>query len=204
VANADSATTQQDTPIAIDVVANDSDADGDPLSVWEVTSQIQGTAVISGSSTVTFTPTPGFVGTGSFDYTATDGIDMSNTAHVTVTVEAAPPPPTPTTIHVGDLDGSIVAKKKNWEAEVTILVHDTTENPVEGVLVSGSWNVKRGDASCTTASDGTCTVSLGNVRSQDVTFTVTGLSADALSYASADNHDADGDSNGTAIALSSP
>ncbi|MGH1368912.1 MAG: Ig-like domain-containing protein, partial [Maritimibacter sp.] len=45
VAEDDTATTPEDTPVVIDVLANDSDPDGDPLEVTEATSP-DGTVVI--------------------------------------------------------------------------------------------------------------------------------------------------------------
>jgi hypothetical protein len=92
VANDDSATTQEDTPVTIDVLANDTDADGDPLTVTNLTQAGNGTVSLNADKTVTYTPNSGFVGDDTFTYTANDGTVDSNTATVTVTVEAAPTP----------------------------------------------------------------------------------------------------------------
>jgi predicted phage tail protein len=48
--------------------------------------------VSTNGTTVTYTPQSGFVGTDSFSYTVTDGV-ATDTATVTVTVDAAPEPP---------------------------------------------------------------------------------------------------------------
>jgi CshA-type fibril repeat protein len=93
VANDDAATTDEDTPVTIDVLANDTDADGDALSVSSVTPPANGSAVINPDNTVTYTPDPDFNGTDSFDYTVSDGNGGTDTATVTVTVGAVNDPP---------------------------------------------------------------------------------------------------------------
>jgi hypothetical protein len=72
-------------PNPIDVLANDSDLDGDTLTVDSVTQGSNGSVSNNGSS-VTFTPNPGFTGTDSFTYTVSDGNGGSDTATVTVTI----------------------------------------------------------------------------------------------------------------------
>ncbi|WKZ32673.1 MAG: Ig-like domain-containing protein [Thermodesulfobacteriota bacterium] len=89
----DSATTNFNTPVVIPVLANDIDADGDPLSVAAITiTPPNGTATINPDNTVTFTPNPGFSGSDRFYYKATDGMDLSNTTRVTVSVKSNKPP----------------------------------------------------------------------------------------------------------------
>lgn len=85
---ADSVTTAHNTPIKIDVLANDSDPDGDPLTVVSVTQPLTGgTVAINGDNTVTFTPTAGFKGKAKFTYTISDGRGGTDTTNVTVTVQ---------------------------------------------------------------------------------------------------------------------
>lgn len=134
----------------------------------------------------------------------TDTADNSAAALSEVTV---PPPPPPDSIHVGDLDASRSSIKNNWRATVTITVHNASHAPVSGATVAGSWGGGfSGSASCTTNSAGQCSVSTGNIpkRQGSVTFTVTGVSHATLSYQVGDNHDLDGDSNGTAITVLKP
>jgi hypothetical protein len=73
-------------PVAINVLANDSDPDADPLTITAVGAAGNGLAEITGSA-VTYTPTPSFVGTDVFTYTISDGA-LTATARVTVTVNA--------------------------------------------------------------------------------------------------------------------
>jgi uncharacterized repeat protein (TIGR01451 family) len=84
----DSATTDQDTAVTIDVLDNDSDVDGDSLSVALVTQPFHG-AVANNDTDVTYTPGTGYSGTDSFTYVVTDGV-LTDTATVIVTVGEAP------------------------------------------------------------------------------------------------------------------
>jgi hypothetical protein len=86
VAVDDSASTSMDSPVNISVLANDSDPDGDPLTVTGLTQPSSGLAVVEADQTVTYTPNAGFTGTDSFTYRAFDGEDLSNLATVTITV----------------------------------------------------------------------------------------------------------------------
>ena len=86
VAVGDSATTTEDTAVVINLVANDTDPDGDSLLVGSIVQPTNGTVVNNGDGTVTYTPDPDYNGTESFTYTATDGTNPSNSAAVWVTV----------------------------------------------------------------------------------------------------------------------
>ena len=90
VANNDTLAATEDTPVtytAAQLLGNDTDVDGDTLSIASVTSGTGGTAVLNANGTVTFTPDANFNGAASFSYTATDGRRTSNTATVTVNVD---------------------------------------------------------------------------------------------------------------------
>jgi uncharacterized repeat protein (TIGR01451 family) len=87
VAVNDSATTAYSTPNTVDVLANDTDANGDVLTVTAVTAGAHGTAVITGTganTTVTYTPDAGWSGTDVVTYTVSDGT-TTRTATLTVT-----------------------------------------------------------------------------------------------------------------------
>lgn len=86
---ADKAITTASSSVIVDVLANDSDADGDTLSVSAVTPGSNGTVVLQDGKPM-YTPKAGFSGTDSFTYTVSDG-KATATATVTVTV-AAPTP----------------------------------------------------------------------------------------------------------------
>ncbi len=89
VAVDDAVATQRDQPVTINVLGNDSDADGDPLTVSAIGAPLHGTATTDGQ-TITYTPNPNFVGVDSFTYTVLDGRGGAATATVTVTVSGPP------------------------------------------------------------------------------------------------------------------
>jgi hypothetical protein len=88
----DSATTMESVPVAIDVLANDSDPEGQSISVFGVTQGANGSVAVNPDGTVTYSPDAGFSGTDTFTYEITDGNGGSDSATVTVTVEPAPTP----------------------------------------------------------------------------------------------------------------
>jgi subtilisin family serine protease/subtilisin-like proprotein convertase family protein len=88
IANDDAATTDEGVGVTIDVLANDSDADGDSLSTTDVTSPSNGAATINPDGTITYAPNTTFSGSDSFDYTISDGNGGTSTATVDVTVNA--------------------------------------------------------------------------------------------------------------------
>ena len=86
VAVDDTATTAEDTSVTIDVLGNDTDADGDDLTVTAATvPAAQGTVVVNDDGTITFTPADDFNGTATITYTVSDGVG-TDTGSVAVTV----------------------------------------------------------------------------------------------------------------------
>ncbi|GIV57476.1 MAG: hypothetical protein KatS3mg109_2041 [Pirellulaceae bacterium] len=125
VANDDTATTDEDSPVIIDVLANDSDPDGDVLSIASVTDPPHGTATNNGS-TVTYTPELNFNGTDTFDYTVSDGNGGTATATVTVTVSNPPPPSSEPSVSLPTVSGA-----PGEHAQLPVTVSDLTG---EGVI----------------------------------------------------------------------
>ncbi|WP_339082204.1 Ig-like domain-containing protein [Pseudomonas sp. TMP9] len=85
VAVADSATTNEDTPVIINVLANDTDVDGDLLTVTGATAS-NGSVVVNANNTLSFTPASNFSGTALIQYSITDGKGGTSSAQVSVTV----------------------------------------------------------------------------------------------------------------------
>jgi VCBS repeat-containing protein len=71
------------------ILANDTDADGDVLEAALVAAPTNGLVTLNPDGSFTYEPLPGFTGTDSFTYQASDGADASNTATVTINVAAA-------------------------------------------------------------------------------------------------------------------
>jgi hypothetical protein len=91
VANNDSASTFEDTPVNIDVAANDTDADGnlDPASADNITNPAHGNLVNNFDGSFTYTPAANYVGSDSFTYEICDTDSECDTATVSITVRIA-------------------------------------------------------------------------------------------------------------------
>jgi Bacterial Ig domain/SdrD B-like domain/Domain of unknown function DUF11 len=87
----DSGATVPGTPVTLPVLTNDTDPNGDALTVTAVTQPPNGTVVINPNGTLTYTPNPGFTGTDTLTYTACDAAGNCDTAIVTVVVDPLAP-----------------------------------------------------------------------------------------------------------------
>jgi PKD repeat protein len=170
--------------------------DGDLTASLVWTSDIDGTIGTGGAFSAVLSDG---VHTVTAEVTDSGGDSGSDTIGITV---GSPP-----SSHVGDLDGASALVRNKWEATVTITVHDQNENPLANATVAGTWSAgATGGAECTTDGSGQCRVVKGNLKASviSVTFTVDGVTRAGYSYAPADNHDPDGESDGTSITVSSP
>ena len=88
VAQDDTASTGFNTPVTVDVLANDTDVDGDPLTLLDATVPAdQGTVAIVDNQIV-FTPATGFSGPAEISYTVDDGAGGTDTGTLAVEVTA--------------------------------------------------------------------------------------------------------------------
>jgi hypothetical protein len=138
---------------------------------------------------------------------ATDSANNVGSDSNNVTVANAPPDQN---MHIGDLDGEsrLTRNGTRWGALVTITVHDADHNPVTDADVDGEWSVSGASApaACTTDASGQCQVIRNGIglNHDSVTFNVTDVSHATHTYQASDNHDPDGDSDGTSIIVSQP
>ena len=89
IANDDNTTAQEDVPIVtIDVLKNDTDPDNDRLVVVKASQGRHGSVTINTNSTLTYAPGGNFSGNDTFTYTISDGKDGTDTANVSVTIDA--------------------------------------------------------------------------------------------------------------------
>jgi immune inhibitor A len=139
VAADNSAQTQQNKPVTIAVLANDTDPDGDPLTVQSTTQPGHGSAGINADNTVTYTPNTGFIGTDTFDYTVEDDDGATDTATVTVEV-IAPPNQSP------DAVNDAASTQKNTAVTVNVVSNDTDPDG-DALSVSSVGQPAHGNAS---------------------------------------------------------
>ncbi len=116
VAVGDTATTREDTPVTINPLGNDTDVDGDPLTVTSAVSP-NGQVVVNPDGTITFTPDPNFSGTTTVTYTISDGNGGTSTATVTLTVTEVNDPP----VAVNDN----VSTREDFPVTIPVLLNDS-------------------------------------------------------------------------------
>ncbi|HCH4160912.1 TPA: tandem-95 repeat protein, partial [Vibrio parahaemolyticus] len=131
VAKDDTAITDEDTPVTIDVLPNDTDVDGDKLSVESVSvPKEQGTVEVVDGKLV-FTPAENFNGDAEITYTVTDG-QLTDEAKVTVTVNPVNDAPT---IKVDAVE-SITEDAVSIDTVVAALTVRDTDTPEDQLAVS--------------------------------------------------------------------
>ncbi|EHD6030537.1 tandem-95 repeat protein [Vibrio parahaemolyticus] len=131
VAKDDIVTTQEDTAVTIDVLPNDTDVDGDKLSIQSASvPEAQGKVEIVDGKLV-FTPAENFNGHAEIIYTVTDG-ELTDEAKVTVTVNPVNDAPT---IKVDAVE-SITEDAVNTDTVVATLTVRDTDTPEEQLTVS--------------------------------------------------------------------
>ncbi|WP_254791389.1 cadherin-like domain-containing protein, partial [Vibrio parahaemolyticus] len=131
VAVDDTVSTQEDTVVTIDVLPNDSDVDGDKLSIQSASvPEAQGKVEIVDGKLV-FTPAENFNGHAEITYTVTDG-ELTDEAKVTVTVNPVNDAP----IIKVDAVESITEDAVNTDTVVATLTVRDTDTPEDQLTVS--------------------------------------------------------------------
>lgn len=131
VAQADAAETGSGVPVVIDVLANDSDPNGDELSLVGVSGASGGTTgIVDGR--VRYVPNEGFSGTDSFTYTVRDAGGAEVTGDVTVTVSNQPP--------VAESDSARATVGQAVEIDVLANDRDPEGDPITLVAVGTPSN----------------------------------------------------------------
>ena len=124
--------TAEDTPITFEPLFNDLDLDGDVLSVDAVGNPSHGSAIISPTTWIVYTPTLNFNGTDVFTYTASDGV-LTDTATITVTVTPVNDPPV--------ISGSGTVSRIMGEDGGTIVINSHSDD-VDGDVLA--WTIEPG------------------------------------------------------------
>ncbi|MEN6418077.1 MAG: Ig-like domain-containing protein, partial [Clostridiaceae bacterium] len=140
----DTALTDEDTAVSINVLGNDTDSDlpDDTLTIASVTHPTKGTAVIS-EGKILYTPNANLNGTDTFSYTVSDEDGKTDTATVTVTIAAVNDTPS------GGDDTATVDEDHSVtiHAAANDDVDETTNPDIEDVTVTDIGTVAHGTAS---------------------------------------------------------
>ncbi len=177
VANADSLTITQNGPstiMASTLLANDTDANGNPLTVTGVSGATNGTVSFNAATnTITFTPTTGYTGPASFNYSISDGHGGTASAAVNLAVAANQVP-----VAVADSGFTTIQNTAITIAGSTLLANDTDGNG-DPLTITGVTSLANGN--------GTASF---NAATNTVTFTpTTGYTGPAsFNYSISDGH----------------
>jgi phosphatidylserine/phosphatidylglycerophosphate/cardiolipin synthase-like enzyme len=161
VANGQSVATDEDTPVLITLTGRD--ANKDPLTFSIVDPPADGTLsaishIDNTSAEVTYTPDTGFTGTDSFTFRVNDGIEDSNTATVTITVN---PPNNPPVADAGP--------DQTVDQLTLVTLNGTASFDPDGDPITYSWIQTSGPS-----------VTLSNPASPTPTFTAPSVDTDTV------------------------
>ena len=132
--------TQEDTSKSFDPTINDTDGDGDPLTIitFDDTSDEGGTVVSTGGNSLTYTPPALFNGADNFNYTIYDGRGGADSASVLITVSDVNNAPVCTGVLLStgvnekltiDVDDDLLSTCSDPDGDVVTL--DSTTQPSE-------------------------------------------------------------------------
>ncbi|MBA3528234.1 MAG: tandem-95 repeat protein, partial [Propionibacteriaceae bacterium] len=129
----DTASTDEDTPLDVNVLANDKDVEGESLSIssFSNTSEHGGTVSKNDNGTLRYTPKENYNGPDSFTYKANDGTADSNTATVNITVNTVNDAPTISNI----TDQTILEDTNTGDLAFTV---SNVDKPAGDLTLSGS------------------------------------------------------------------
>ncbi len=146
----DAATTPAGKSVTVNVLANDTDADGDTVKAILSSLPANGAVYANSNGTFTYTPDPKFIGTDTFNYVVSDGTQRGNQVTVTVNVTSAPVTysyPISETTSAGTRTGSYLNLNATDGVEEVLTGSTLTEqwgfNVTGGTEVTFAINAKR-------------------------------------------------------------
>lgn len=182
VAVSDGASGDEDVPLTIPALANDSDANGDNLSIASLGSPSHGVATLHLDDSVRYTPTANYNGYDQFTYTISDGQGGSASATVYITLtatnddptarddSATTPEDTPVTVSVLDNDSDVDTGDTLSLASVDAPQHGQTQQVGNTVRYTPTADYHGNDDFAYSISDGH-----GGTASATVYVTVTSV-----------------------------
>ncbi|MEW5963360.1 MAG: Ig-like domain-containing protein [Pseudomonadota bacterium] len=142
---ADHTSTRENLPVTLDVLSNDSDADGDRIRLVSASSS-EGAVRVRPNGTLVFTPRPGYAGQATVTYRISDGDGGFASARVLIDVEAEAPalgagtPSVPESI--GPPSGAMA--RLEWRGAVLAAVESATGELVAGTLGASAADIEGG------------------------------------------------------------
>ncbi|WP_108667151.1 tandem-95 repeat protein [Euzebya rosea] len=179
IATDDQATTDEDTATTIDVLANDRDPDGDPLTIVLLDPPVNGSATHDGAR-VTYTPAVDFAGADSLRYTVEDPSGLQATARLDITVTPVNDIPTADDVRVTTTtDTAVSVTLTGRDVEGSPLAFAVLDPPSNGNLDGTAPDLTYTPTVGFTGTDSfTYTASDGDAESAPATVTVVVSPAD--------------------------
>ena len=135
------------------VLSNDTDANDDPMTATSASDPANGSVTLNADGSFTYTPDAGFSGTDTFTYVADDGRGFTDSATVTITVEALV---APTELRVADgvrpdmyYPGSGYPATEGGDGETT--AHSFTVTRTGNTAAVSTVKIKTSNGTATTA-----------------------------------------------------
>ena len=142
----DTVTTHVNAPATGNVLANDTDPDGDALSASLVSGPSHGTLTLGADGGFTYTPSLNYVGPDSFVYAASDGLASTN-ATANITVVDDPPVANNDTAQVDE----------NSTTPINVTANDTDDDGPLPLTATNVQQLSPAGSTATPNSDGTVT-----------------------------------------------
>ncbi|GEM_PF-2591862 len=177
IANSDQKTVAQNSSgTVIDVLANDSDLDGDSLILESVVQPVHGTASIADNK-ASYTPETGYSGEDSFEYTVSDGNGGSATTTVDLFVID----------QTAQLQITMNISTRNVGKNVFVKATATVTTGIPNAFVQGVWSVATSDADTgTTDASGSVTLVSNEIKYKKTPlqfiFTVNAVTVGGVDY----------------------
>ncbi len=151
------------------LLANDTDPNvGDVLAIFSVQDAVNGTVGIDANGNVVFVPAIGAPGPGSFNYTVVDRHGAKSTAHVDLTVQAAPNV-TPDAVNDGVL---VVAKNLATAFDKSVLLGNDSDANLDTLTITSVGNATHGAVTINAQGNVVFTAEAGYVGAASFTYTI--------------------------------
>jgi PKD repeat protein len=157
------------------VLSNDNDPNGDQLTTVLVSDISNGNLIFNDDGSFSYSPNVNFEGIDLFTYHANDGVNDSNTATVTITVNAINDE-----VNVESFEVTTSGNKR-WTGYVTTTVY-SIDGPISNANIQALWSGgSSGTSNCTTNANGQCQVSQ-KTRGDSLTFTIDDIAGNGVTY----------------------
>lgn len=149
----------------IDVLVNDTDADGNTLTITVVTQGVNG-SVVSNGNNVSYTPNANYFGPDSFTYTISDGNGGMDTATVSITVTDVPDNQSPDAVN----DAAMVLQNSSGNL-IDVLANDTDPDAGQTLTITAVTQGANGSV-VNNGNNVSYTPTAGFVGSDSFTYTI--------------------------------